>query len=304
MSFLYELKRRKVSRETATNEQSITCFSGRKLGHAIVLLLALAAHFNSVFAGGNASQFEDVYAALRLNATQLDLRGSDVSDADLEVLSNPAFAEVESVLLARTDITDAGIQYLRFLGVKELDLYHTSITDAGLCHLAGIPLERLDLTGTAVTDAGSELGPGQFLDRMGRGQGVGRSARRGIPARPGKGAQKGDEGQEIDLINPRQRAAGDQIQRGRPVVHGFDAQNDAAPGAFEVPVGQPGPVVRADAVEVVGHRDRDRVLKTETGVGHGQQVVPATSASDIDVSIVDGIEAADVADVEASWNLL
>jgi Leucine-rich repeat (LRR) protein len=154
MSLLCEFMRRKVSRVTATNEPSISCFSGRKLGRGTVLLLALTAQFTSVFAGGDDSQFEDLYAALRLNATQLDLRGSDVSDADLQALSNPAFAEVESVLLARTRVTDMGVLHLRNLGVRELDLSHTPISDAGLTHLDGLPLEILDLTGTAVTDAG------------------------------------------------------------------------------------------------------------------------------------------------------
>lgn len=122
------------------------------LGAIATLTLALAGHPGSGFAGGKAAEI--LYGALRLNATQLDLRGTDVVDADLRGLSDPAFADVETALLARTRISDTGVQYLRHLELRELDLFHTPVTDAGLAHIEGLPIEILNLTGTAVTDAG------------------------------------------------------------------------------------------------------------------------------------------------------
>src|SRR5262245_41693305 len=47
----------------------------------------------------------DLRSHLRLNGTQLDLRGQTLRDADLEVFSESAFASVEQVLLARSNIT-------------------------------------------------------------------------------------------------------------------------------------------------------------------------------------------------------
>lgn len=120
---------------------------------AAAMLLALLVSADS--AHGSSGGASDVLRrALRLDGTQLDLRGTDVTDADLEGLSDPAFANVTSVLLARTAITDAGIRNLHGLEIELLDLYGTAITDAGLSHLAGLPLEQLDLTGTSVTDEG------------------------------------------------------------------------------------------------------------------------------------------------------
>ena len=129
-------------------------WSSGGLGVIAALALALAGYPCSSFAGGNAASSGILYGALRLNATQLDLRGTGVSDADLKELSDPAFADVETALLARTRISDAGVKYLRHLKLRELDLYRTPITDAGLAHLEGLPIEILNLTGTAVTDAG------------------------------------------------------------------------------------------------------------------------------------------------------
>jgi len=91
---------------------------------------------------------------LRFGGTQLDLRGLPVTDADLAALSGPAFQKVETILLARTNITHSGLIYLRHLPVRELDLYYTNVTDPGLSYLEGLPLRQLNLSGTAVSDAG------------------------------------------------------------------------------------------------------------------------------------------------------
>ena len=93
---------------------------------------------------------------LRLQGTQLDLRGATIIDQDLAQLSDPAFAKVSSVLLASTQIGNAGLEYVTHLPLKELDLYRTKISDEGLKHLEGLRLERLTLSGTGVTDAGLE----------------------------------------------------------------------------------------------------------------------------------------------------
>jgi hypothetical protein len=119
---------------------------------AVVLSMAVSA--NCCLAGRTAVPSGVLLDALRSNGAQLDMRGSDISDADLQGLSDPAFAEVRSVLLARSGITDAGIRHLRPLDIVELDLYGTQVSDAGLCDLKGLAIERLDLTGTAITDEG------------------------------------------------------------------------------------------------------------------------------------------------------
>jgi internalin A len=118
------------------------------------LSLVLVGYADTGFAEGNVTSSAVLHEALRINATQLDLRGTEVSDKDLEGISGPSFAGVVTVLLARTDISDEGMQQLQQLQIRELDVFGTQITDAGLSHLQGLPIERLDLTGTAITDAG------------------------------------------------------------------------------------------------------------------------------------------------------
>lgn len=121
----------------------------RRIARLAALSFALATS-TAVPAQGIAS----LSAYLRLNGTQLDLRGTDATDADLAFLGDPAFSQVSSVLLARTRVGDRGLERLRTLRVRQLDLYLTAVTDAGMEHLRGLPVERLDLTGTAVGDTG------------------------------------------------------------------------------------------------------------------------------------------------------
>jgi internalin A len=92
---------------------------------------------------------------LRLDGTQLDLRGTAVTDGDLCALDAVEFRPVRSALLTATRTGDEGLECLRRLPhLVQLDLGRTAVTDAGLQHLEGMPIERLELTGTAVTDAG------------------------------------------------------------------------------------------------------------------------------------------------------
>jgi len=91
---------------------------------------------------------------LRLDGTQLDLRGVDVS-AQAFARSDPArWPRVRSVLLAGTAVDDDSLIALAGLPLTQLDLARTPVTDQGLRAIASLPLERLDLTQTAVTDAG------------------------------------------------------------------------------------------------------------------------------------------------------
>jgi hypothetical protein len=62
------------------------------------------------------------------------------------------------VVLARSDVTDAGLENLKGLNnLKMLDIHNTQVTDAGLQHLKGLnQLQLLGLSGTKVTDAGLE----------------------------------------------------------------------------------------------------------------------------------------------------
>ncbi len=94
----------------------------------------------------------DLLSYLRLDGTQLDLRGTTVADADLSLLDRPAFSRVRIVLLSSTGISDAALPHLAHLRVEELDLYRTLVTGRGLASLEGLPLRRLTLTGTAIDD--------------------------------------------------------------------------------------------------------------------------------------------------------
>jgi Leucine-rich repeat (LRR) protein len=99
----------------------------------------------------------------------LDLLGTDffmrVSEVDLyssngfgdERMSELAkLANLESLSLARSQVTDAGLVHLKGMSnLKGLCLYETQVTDAGLTHLAGMTdLRSLRLSGTQVTDVG------------------------------------------------------------------------------------------------------------------------------------------------------
>jgi len=94
----------------------------------------------------------DLLPYLRFDGTQLDLRGTAVTDADLSSLHGRAFARVRIVLLASTGISDAALPHLVHLRVEELDLYRTQVTGKGLASLEGLPLRRLTLTSTAIDD--------------------------------------------------------------------------------------------------------------------------------------------------------
>jgi len=96
----------------------------------------------------------DLASYLRLDGTQLDLRGAPVTDSDLASLHKPEFSSVHTVLLARTEITNAALGHLRSLQVGRLDLFRTQISDDGLKWLRSLPLRHLVLTGTRITDDG------------------------------------------------------------------------------------------------------------------------------------------------------
>lgn len=62
--------------------------------------------------------------------------------------------------LAKTTLTDAGLEHLRDMDLLEgLDLASTHIQGSGLVHLKGLPLNSLSLDGTAIDDAGLEQLP-------------------------------------------------------------------------------------------------------------------------------------------------
>ena len=91
---------------------------------------------------------------LRLEGTQLDLRGTTAADADLEPLDDARYGGVTAVLLARTRVTDAGLAFLaRLPRLAVLDLYGTAVTGSGFAHLGDLPLRKLDITGTAADDS-------------------------------------------------------------------------------------------------------------------------------------------------------
>ena len=87
---------------------------------------------------------------------ELDLYGSNVTDADLAVLSETP--EVKGIILEATSISDAGLAHIRASTcLRKLSLSRTSITDAGLSDIAGLKrLQLLNLDNTQVTDAGLE----------------------------------------------------------------------------------------------------------------------------------------------------
>jgi len=130
----------------------------RALWPALLFCVSLPLLFSFLFvAPANLVQAADSLSSyLRQEGTQLDLRGTEVTDDDLAELGDPAFSKVVSVLLARTNVGDRGLRNLQNLRLKELDLYLTPVTDKGLEHLRDLPIERLNLTGTVVGDLGLE----------------------------------------------------------------------------------------------------------------------------------------------------
>ena len=84
----------------------------------------------------------DLVSHLRAQGSQLDLRGTGVTDDELEQLCEPAFRGVSALLLARTKVGDPGLAALSCLRLRELDLQGTRVTDAGLQSLAGRALWR------------------------------------------------------------------------------------------------------------------------------------------------------------------
>ncbi len=86
----------------------------------------------------------------------VDLRGTQVTDADLESLVG--LRDLQILLLNDTKITDAGLRHLWRIGpIGTLELRNTKITDEGLEHIAQLAtLMHLNIEGTEVTDAGLE----------------------------------------------------------------------------------------------------------------------------------------------------
>lgn len=85
--------------------------------------------------------------------TGVHLRGSFISDADLDALA--AIPTLETIDLAETRVTDLGLLRLKGLkNVRELNLlYAELITDEGLAVMrTWTKVERLNLRGTKVTD--------------------------------------------------------------------------------------------------------------------------------------------------------
>jgi hypothetical protein len=81
-------------------------------------------------------------------------------DDDLAPLAR--LPRLNSLVLFRTPVTDAGLAHLAKIGgLESLDLHGTKITDAGLVHLEHLTrLKHLDLSGTQVTDAGTPAARG------------------------------------------------------------------------------------------------------------------------------------------------
>jgi len=89
----------------------------------------------------------------RGEAIAVDLRGSFVSDADLDQVAK--LDHLERLDLSLTRVTDLGLLRLKHLrNVRELNLFFAElITDEGLAVLKDWPrIERLNLRGTKVTD--------------------------------------------------------------------------------------------------------------------------------------------------------
>ena len=76
--------------------------------------------------------------------------------------TSKGLTQLQSLDLAGTQVTDAGLEHLKGLTqLQSLDLGQTQVTDAGLEHLKGLTqLQSLNLGDTKVTDAGLEHSKG------------------------------------------------------------------------------------------------------------------------------------------------
>lgn len=107
--------------------------------------------------GGSVSLIESIAAPDTNIVVGVNLRSTDVTDADLLCLL--ALPHIESLELSRTKVTSAGLVPLKHLKrLKSLSLYNTAVDDAGLKHLrASSRLEFLVLKRTEVTQQGVEM---------------------------------------------------------------------------------------------------------------------------------------------------
>jgi hypothetical protein len=105
-------------------------------------------------------EYGNLSAADLERLTEIDLRGTKCTDADLERLV-AALPSLETISLRETAITDAGLASLRGLPkLAYLDLRDTSVTGSGLREIPS-QLQALHLTSTKVT--GEDL---RWLPRM------------------------------------------------------------------------------------------------------------------------------------------
>lgn len=88
--------------------------------------------------------------AALLALEELDLRGAELTDADLYRLA--AFPDLARLSLRGTAITDAGLAALTGLPLTQLDLRGTAVTGNGFALLPVTRLEALHLTDTQVTE--------------------------------------------------------------------------------------------------------------------------------------------------------
>ncbi len=106
------------------------------------------------------AKFSDDYlkplAELKANLVSLNLRGQDVTDAQLALLKD--LTNLTRLHLENTKVTDKGLEQLKGLtNLEYLNLYgDAGVTDAGLAHLEGLKkLKNLYVWQTKVTEAGA-----------------------------------------------------------------------------------------------------------------------------------------------------
>lgn len=85
---------------------------------------------------------------------QINFTHMGVDDDGLKVVK--PLTRMEMILLAGTEVTDAGMAHLAAsTSLRQMSLKQTAIGDAGLEHLGGLTnLQELDLTNTKITDKG------------------------------------------------------------------------------------------------------------------------------------------------------
>lgn len=142
--------------------------AGRKFRIECVFAITIIAFFTSqgLVASEIGSTKAMLIGKLQLDGTLLDLRGTGVGDEALAALSEPPFRKVTRLLLARTAITDIGLDSLTNLPLEHLDLYRTAVSGPGLETLRGLPLRYLDLSGTRVSDEALVNLRGMPLERL------------------------------------------------------------------------------------------------------------------------------------------